>query len=158
MDFNKVILDILSFLLVLVIIFGFIGNFLCFKVFLSTKLNKYPISLYFRTISIFDSIILVEAFLYFLSKNYGFRLIEVNDFFCKFKKYLFIATSPMSSWTNVAVSIDRFTSIAFPNRFQIIHKFRTQIIVISLIVIYNYAFYSLMIWNSALIQIGLRFR
>ena len=147
---NSIFLHVINILLVIVILLGYSGNFLCFKIFLSSKLKKYPISLYFRAISVFDSVMLIEAFLYYATINYGFNIKYVNDFFCKLKIYFFLATGPISGWLMVAVSIDRFMSIAYPTSFQIVHSFPTQLIITSFVVIYNYSLYSFMIWNSVL--------
>ena len=135
-----------------VIIIGLIGNFFVFKIFAFTKLKKCPISIYFRAIAIFDSIMFIEAVLSYARANFDFKINEENEFFCKFKIYFFFATGPISPWIIIVVSIDRFLSIAFPKKFLFMHKSRTQIILVCIVVIYNYAFYSYFLWNYTIIS------
>ena len=148
---EKDITDILHFLLINVIIYGLIGNFLCYKVFSTPKLKKYPITVYFRSISVFDSIMMLNALIYFLNQKYSWDLSLLNDFFCKMRNYFLYSTGSISSWIIVFVSFDRFLFIAFPKKFQLIRKFIFQISVVAIIASYNYILYSFMAWESVLI-------
>ena len=142
---------LINFLMVNILLLGYMGNFLCFKIFHSTRLNKYPISVYFRTISIFDSLALLEAANYFINFNFGFYIGDLNDFLCKIDYFLSYVSSPISPWIMVVVSIDRLVNSAFPKRFPILHKFRVQLAISLSIVIYNFLLYSFLLWNSALV-------
>ena len=143
---------IINLLMINVLLFGFIGNFLCFKLFLSTKLSKYPISVYFKSISIFDSIVLIEGVNFFIKLNFGFYLSQLNNVMCKIDYYFTYVTSPISPWLMVVVSLDRFLSSAFPNRFLFLHKIRTQLGIIIFIVIINCLLYSFLLWNSSFVS------
>lgn len=151
-NITKLVNILIDVFLVIVIICGFFGNFLCFKIFNSTRLNKYPISLYFRIISIFDSLVLLEAANYFIDFNFGFYIGDLNDFLCKIDYYLSYVSSPISPWIMVVVSIDRFVNSAFPKRFPILHKFKVQLAISLSIVICNFILYSFLLWNSALVE------
>lgn len=147
-----------NYLLLNVILLGLVGNFFVFKIFTFTKLKKCPISIYFRAIAIFDSIMFIESVLYYAGVNFDFKVNDSSEFFCRYKIYFFFATGTISPWIMIVVSIDRFLSIAFPKRFLFMHRSRTQLILISAVVIYNYAFYSLIIWNSELISSKNKFK
>lgn len=149
---EKQITDILHFLLVNVIIFGIIGNVLTYRVLSSKKLQQYPISIYLQAVSIFDSIMILNALIYFVNQKYSWDLTLLSDFFCKMRNYFLYGTGPVSPWLMVVVSLDRFINIAFPKRFLFIRRFSLQITLIIVIAIYNYTLYSFMIWNSDLIS------
>ena len=76
-------MDVLSYFFFTVILAGYIGNFLIFKVFSSRGLSKFSMSVYFRAISVIDSFMLFNAFLEFLDQKFHFKVELVNDFFCK---------------------------------------------------------------------------
>ena len=133
-----------------VLLYGLIGNFLWFKIFTSTKLNKYPISNYFRAISIFDSLVLFEAINFLLNVNLNFYINKLNDIFCKIDTYFLYATTAISPWLMVIVSFDRFINSAFPKRFLIFHKFKTQMVIVFSIVLTNYFIYSFLVWKSSI--------
>ena len=141
---------VINFLMINVIIYGFVGNFLCFKIFTSTKLNKYPISVYFRAISIFDSLVLLEAINFLLNVNLNFYINKLNDTLCKIDTYFLYATTAISPWLMVIVSFDRFINSAFPKRFLILHKFRTQMVIVFSIVLSNYFIYWFLLWKPSI--------
>ena len=136
-----------------VLLYGLIGNFLCFKIFSSTKLSKYPISIYFRAISIFDSLCLIQSIDFLLNVNFNFYIKKLNDTLCKIQNYYVFASAPISPWLMVIVSFDRFINSAFPKRFLILHKFRTQIVIVFSIVFFNYFLYWFVLWKSSIIEI-----
>ena len=136
-----------------VLLYGFIGNFLCFKIFTSTKLNKYPISIYFRAISIFDSLVLIEGIDFLMNINFNLYLSQLNDIFCKINTYFEYATPSISPWLMVIVSFDRYINSAFPKRFLILHKFKTQMVIVFSIVFFNYFLYWFVLWKSSIIEI-----
>lgn len=143
---------IINFFMINLLLFGFIGNFLSFKIFKWTKLNKYPISVYFKTISIFDSFILLEGLNFFIKSNFGVYFGQINDFFCKVDYYFTYATSSMSPWLMVIVSFDRFINIAFPKRFLLLHKITTQLGIIFFVVLLNCVMYTFLLWKSSIVS------
>lgn len=149
---DKIYYEILDYLLMNVAFLGFIGNFFCYKVFSSSPtLHKHPISIFFRAIPIFDSIMLLNSFSYVLSHKFSFSFSRTSDFMCKFKSFFFYATGPISPWLMVFVSIDRFISIRFPKRFPFLLKSSFRISLICAVAVYNYLFYAFMTWNSFLV-------
>lgn len=149
---EAVLIDVLHYLFINIILLGFVGNFLSFKIYSTIALRKHTISIYFRVIAIVDSIMLLSGFLYFLEQKYDFNLSRLNQFLCKFRNYTFDAIGPVSPWLMVVVSFDRFISIGFPRRFPIFFKFYFQVTVICVIFVFNIAFYTPMIWTSSLVE------
>lgn len=149
---ETVLLDILNYFIVNIVLLGFVGNILCFKIYSSVALRKHSISIFFRTIAIIDSFMLITGFLYYLEQKYEFKFIDLNVVFCKFKDLLFDAAGPVSPWLMCVVSVDRFVSIGFPKRFPLLFKFKFQLCVICFIIVFNYALYSPVIWFNVLQQ------
>ena len=145
---NDIIHHIVNYSMLNFIIFGAIGNFMCFRIFTLTKLNKYPISIYFRAISIFDSVMLIHGVHFYIRDNSTFNMKYVDSILCKMWPYFLYAIGPISGWLMVIVSLDRFLSIMFPRRFPLIHKSSFQLAIIFSIVVCNYVLYSSMIWRS----------
>ena len=139
---------ILNFLIINVLIYGIVGNFLCFKIFTSTKLKKYPISIYFRVISIIDSLVLIEVMHFLMYFNFDFYLNKLNDTMCKIGSYFLYSIGPISPWLMVVISLDRFINSAFPKRFLFLHKIRTQIGIILFFVLSNLLLYSSILWRN----------
>lgn len=153
-DKQTVLADILHFFIITVVVYGLIGNILCFKIYSSSPLRKHSVSLFFRVIAIVDSIMLVDAFLIFMTQKYAFSLIRVHDIFCRFKDYFFYATGPITPWLMVVISIERFLSISYPKKFDFLFKRSFQIAIICIICVFNYLFYSFITWNSRLVVQG----
>ena len=143
---------IVNYLLLTLVCFGFIGNFFIFQIYSNTSLRKYSISIYFRAIAIFDSLMLVNAIIYFLYINFNVDVAILNIVTCKLREYFVYVNGSISPWIVVVVSIDRFMSIRFPRRFPLIFKFKFQICVILSIVVFSYIFYSPIIWESILVE------
>jgi hypothetical protein len=145
------ILDGLNYSLITLIVFGLIGNFLTLKIYSTQRLRKLSISVYFRTISIIDTLMIINAFIFFLKQKFNYNVALVNDFFCKTVDYFSYATGPISPWIMVVISIDRFFNIAHPKKFPFLFKTKFQMTAICLIVVFNYVFYSFIIWNTYLV-------
>lgn len=141
-------LDIFHFLIISVFIYGVIGNFLCYKIYSSLPFRKQSVSIFFRTIAIIESIVLVNALFKFMSFKYEIYLAELNSFFCMFKSYFFYSIGPIAPWLMVFVSIDRFVSITYPKRFEFMFKLPFQIAVILFVCVFNFSFYSFITWNT----------
>lgn len=149
---DKIEYEVLDYLMMNVAVLGLIGNLFCYKVFSSSPtLHKHPISIFFRAIAIFDSLMLLNAFTYVLAHKFSFSFSRTSDFLCKFKNFFFYATGPISPWLMVFVSIDRFISIRYPKRFPFLLKTSFRIVLICFVALYNYLFYAFMTWNSVLV-------
>lgn len=147
---EKNLIDFLHFLMISLIVFGFAGNLMCFRIFSSASLKRHPISTFFRTISFTDSIMLVNACITFIMKKFQVDFDTMNVVFCKFRNFLVYANGPLSPWLMVVVSFDRYISIGFPKKFAILFKTRFQIGIICVIILFNYSYYSFMIFKTEL--------
>ena len=148
---KKNLKDFLNFLMVIIILCGLIGNIMSFKVFSSPTLKKHTISIFFRFIAIFDQIMVINGVFYFISVKFGFDISLSNDFFCKFKDYMVYSNGAISPWLMVVVLMERFICIRFPKKFSFCYMFKFQLLLVFIVVSYNYIFYSFMTWNSVLV-------
>lgn len=150
---NGVIKDVILSILFVSIIVGLVGNILSFVIFFyAPSIRKLSISIYFRAIACIDSIMLVDAISFLVSRKFGIGLIQLNTFLCKFKIYFSYATGAIPPWLMVFISIDRFIKISFPKRLTRFFTLSFQILVIVTTIVYNYFVYSFIIWNSHFIR------
>jgi hypothetical protein len=142
------ILIIFNFASLVLIPLGLVGNTLMFIVYTTQKrLKRLSVSIYFRIMAIINLYITLNWIKIFLIKQYNYYIANQSAFLCKSVYYLIYWTGPMSSWLCVLVSVDSFLKIAFPNRFQNLHKLKNQLIIIALALIYNMAYYFFMLFD-----------
>ena len=153
-EVDAVVNHMFLYFLIFSIILGAFGNLLNFIIFTSSasRMRKHSMSIYFRTIAIFDTIMLVETSLYFVHEMFNYDIAQLNGFFCKTSMYFLYSTGAISPWLMVIVSVDRFLSIRFGRRFSLIFKTSFKISIICGIVVYCYLLYSFTTWNTELIS------
>lgn len=149
-EVEKNLFDLLHFLMINIIVFGLMGNFMCFRIFHLSSLRKHHISVFFRTIAVIDSFMLVNACFLFVYQKFDVNLANLNVVFCKFKSYLVYANGPTSPWLMVVISFDRFISIRFPKRFSYIFTIKFQALIIFFLFVFNYSYYAFIIFNTFL--------
>lgn len=120
---------------------GLIGNILMFFVFRRPQLAKLSLSLYIQSIALINLYTALNWIKIFYEIVYNYYLLNESQFLCKTVMYTIYLAGPVSAWLQMAASIDRLFTIVYPARFKIIEKTRFQIGVISLILLYNSAFY-----------------
>jgi hypothetical protein len=131
-------------------ILGFIGNILTFKVYTMPALRKNNLSLYFRTISVFNNYQLVHMIRISVMTRFNWDMRLLNDFMCKMVDYSEYGVNAVSAWLLVVISIDRFMNIAYPRRFPFLTKRSFQWAIVLFICLNQPIYYSYMIWNSEL--------
>lgn len=144
-------LIILNYISIFIYIFGSIGNILVYKIYSSAALQKYSMSTYFRAIAIFDNLNLISLLAIYFINQFGIDLSHTIDFFCKSQVYFTYTNGPISVWLMVAISIDRYFNIAYPKRFPILVNKKFQLMIIIGLFLFNYVFYSFIIWDSFLV-------
>jgi hypothetical protein len=130
-DEQKIIaqaLDILNYCYPVIVVIGTLANILAFIIFSRKKFQKTIFSTYFRILLIIDTIGLVYLamgkFLYF---KFGINVRNFNEHFCRLTLLLAYSIPPISAYILVAISIDRFISIAKPTLFLFRRKASFQI-------------------------------
>lgn len=141
-NFIEIFTKILVFSYPIIALVGLIANIFTFVVISGKKYQNTVYSIYYRFITLFCIASMIIPVSKFLEFNYDMVYWTFNDGLCKSRMLIFYFLQPILGWGNVIVSIDRYSSIAFPNRFLFRKKSSFQILVCSLILAFNLIYYS----------------
>ena len=142
-----------SYVPILTLLFGLIGNLFGLIVFFRKNLRKFPTRNLYSSLAIFDTIYLVYRMIGELSTENGVSMYLISNNWCKILRYFRYSIGPISAWLLVYISIDKFISIQFPN-FKLIKSIKFQNTVIFLIVIFNLIYYIPFFNYSTLIMVN----
>jgi hypothetical protein len=136
--------------------FGLMGNIFTFAIYstraMKLRKSSVTISLYFRCLSITNSVVNLQVLVNLIQANFNVNLSPRSDYACQINQYIVCAVGSMSSWLLVVISLDRFINIAFPRKFPLlVERNLTPWLVIALLAVFNLFFYFPMIWNSHLV-------
>lgn len=117
LTFTHKFIDFLSHYYVpVLVVFGVIGNILSAIAFLITKLKKISSCYYITALSVSDTIILIDAFLQWLS------YIDINiynqNYFCQVFAFASRSAYFTSIWLVVAFTVERFIAVLHPLKRQ----------------------------------------
>lgn len=119
----------------LIVVFGFVGNFLSCIVFLSTHLKMRSSSYYLAALAVADFGFLSVVFVVHCSYNNVFDIFN-TDGWCQFFVYLSSVCASLSVWLIVAFTVERFIAVQYPlQRPHICTVSRAKAVVITLTVI-----------------------
>ena len=85
-------------------VIGTIGNILAFSVFSRKKFKRSVFSVYFRVLTITDSITILFAVYEFLKYQLNVKLEHMSSILCRILLYLIHTFGPMSGWLLVVIS------------------------------------------------------
>lgn len=91
---------------------GTLGNFLALAVILQKNLREMSSSVFIAVLAISDNLALLGFLLGLLSSKYSRHIL--SNGFCKLYLYILTTGSFISSWTVVAISIERVLVVSFP--------------------------------------------
>lgn len=140
--------------LLAILFFGSIGNFLVYKIYSSPALKKLSLSIYFRIISIIDTLNLTNLIFLYLRKQFGIDLNQSIAILCALLSYNTYTQGAISAWLMVIISLDRFFKIVYPRRFPILFNKSIQLTGIFTTLTFNYAYYSFITWNSMILVVN----
>ena len=124
-----------------IIIIGTIANILAFIIFSRKRFHNTIFATYFRFLLAVDTVGLLYLatgkFVYF---RYEIQFRDFNQSLCGLTMLLAYSVPPVSAYTLVAISIDRFLTIAKPTFLLIRKKFSFQIYVCIGIVVANFIY------------------
>ena len=115
---------------------GITCNILSILVFEQKKLKKFSYSIYWKTMSIFDSLILLNIIRHWIRDFLEVDIDLISPSFCRLSTYLSYVAGAISMCLESLIIFDRFFIIVYPNRFKIIKERRFQITAISLSIVY----------------------
>jgi hypothetical protein len=120
---------------------GIITNILSFIIFSRKIFQNTIFSTYFRFMIIFDNIALLFPINKLFELNYNIYFSDFNNHLCKLRYYIIYFVFPISAWILVIVSIDRFLSIVYPNKFIFRKKTVFQLMMCLLVLSINLVYY-----------------
>ena len=139
----KLAAKVVFYLYPIVALIGLMFNAFAFVIFSSRKRFQHTFFwIYFRFLIIFDCLSQFLPVNRFLELALDISIENISNFLCKFRYYYIYSVYPVSGWTLAIVSIDRFLSISFPNRFNIRKKCSFQICVCVFIMLFNFIYFS----------------
>lgn len=147
---------IFQYLQIIVATIGIFGNVLTFLVYLRKRLRVYSFSLYIKTMTITDTIILLHSFRHWWAFIGQANLDLVAPFFCSFDEYQSYSATMISLSLLTLISLDRLITVAFPNRFKILKNLYFKIAMILSAVVYSLLLFIDMPLNYTVRDIGPR--
>lgn len=103
---------------------GIFLNILTIFIFSKRKFNNLTVmKYYYICLAIFDILALSNSILFIqLLPNLNIRLLNKSEFMCKFFMLWRRVVIQSPSWILVIITLDRFKSVYFPNRFKLLEK------------------------------------
>lgn len=133
--------NIIVYLFPLISLIGVVANILAFIIFSRKKFQNTIFSIYFRFFIIFDTLSLMLPINKLLEMNFNIIIADISDSLCKFRYYYAYVSVPISGWTLVVISIDRFLSVSCSGRFHFRKKKGFHITMAFIILIFNLSYY-----------------
>ena len=100
-----------SIITISVILLGLLGNILTVMVFSRPTFRKNSISIYCISLAIFDSHIIYDAVIYFITLLYNYLVITYSDAACIAISYITYGFNSIPTWILIAFSIDKLKSL-----------------------------------------------
>ena len=119
-DLQDTVRDIRFYSIGVIIPLGIVANIISAGVFLRSRMRKTTPGQYFLALALADNMILLGELVLWLNRwdsegyRLGFSFMETNEFICKSVNYVRYCGRLWSSWLVVAISAERFITVAFP--------------------------------------------
>ena len=138
----------------LVALVGIISNTLAICVFERKQLKKHSYSNYWKAKALVESILLFHVLRNWMRHFLGIDIDLISLFSCRFNQYLPYVLGGFSLWFEAVITLDRFFTIVYSNRFLFIKKRSFQIGVFLLIGAYSFLVNINLLVNFRLEEIG----
>ena len=122
-------------------IIGLITNSITFVIFSRKKFKNTIFSTYFRAFLLFQCLNLIMPVNKMLEFNLNLYFSKISNLTCKLRYFYSFPNYAITAWFLVAISFDRYLSIAFPSKYQFRKSKLFQILTSLVIICYNYCFY-----------------
>ena len=123
-------------ILALIGIIGIVFNILAICVFQRKKLKKNSYSFYWKVKALIESFILLQTFQIWARFFFKADIKLISPFFCYFNDYLAYVASLVTMWLDAIITLDRFLTLVYSNRFTIIKKRSFQIVILLIVFAY----------------------
>ena len=139
----------------LIALIGITFNLISIILFGRKELKKHSYSNYWKTIALLDSFILLYVIQHWTNCFLKIGNIDtISPFFCRFFEYFAYVAGGISLWIETMITLDRYFTIIYPNRFKFVKQKPFQITVFLLIVVYNFIIFIRLPLNNHLIDIN----
>ena len=116
---------------------GLIGNFLCILVFSRRRLSRISSNFFFKAVAVIDSFILLQEIRYFLLIQYDLDLKLKGIWSCRIFSYITYVLVPISAWSMVYISLDRYMSMKFGQIYRLRNEIDIKWIIFGSIIFIN---------------------
>ena len=138
---KELLKNIFVFSIPFILLWGVIGNIFSFIVFSRNKFRVTFFSVYFRVLAFTDTFTLLFIINDFPAAYFNEDIQNSSYITCKMFYYFIYSISPVSAWILVVVSFDRMLNIIRPNQYLFMKKKKLQIVICSVIFLYNTIYY-----------------
>lgn len=128
---------IFQYIQIIIAIPGIIGNILIIFVFLRKRFRKYSYAFYSIVMACSDIVVLITSIRHWSAIILDANIDLVAPFFCTIGEYLPYVAGTISLWLLALISLDRFLTIVYSNRFGIFKKRWLQIMFVIVLVVYS---------------------
>ena len=125
----------------LIALIGLITNSISFVIFSRKRFQNTMFSTYFRFYLAYETVNLILPINKMFELNLGLYFSTISNFFCKLRQFFGYSGYAVSIWFLMIISLDRFLSISFPNKFLFRKKNQFQILTSCFIIGFNYCLY-----------------
>ena len=125
-------------ILLVVFLFGIIGNILSFIAFSGKKFQKNSMAIYFRFIAISDSISILNTIYVFLKYELDYELDDQNYWLCKTFSFIIDSFKTTSALISILICLDRLVIIKCPERFIFLNSRIFQIVVCFILILISF--------------------
>lgn len=132
---------IIIYLYPLIISLGIIGNAFSFLIFSRKQFKKTIFQVYFRLVSISNTLAVIIPVNYFLMYQFNYDISKLSSFTCKLMDYLIYTSCPISSYILAYASIDRMLHMVSPFKYQFRNKIKFQLFICILVIFITMIYY-----------------
>ena len=148
----SLMLEIAQFGSLFIVPVGLVGNILLFIIYSRGSLRQLSISIYFRSIALVNLFITLNMIKVFFRDKYQMNLADLSPLACKLIYFAIYIAGPVSSWTMVAITLDRLLTLAWPMRFSFLARTRFQLLVIATVYLFNMLYYAHLLFDARVLR------
>lgn len=137
----------------LVNIISMLANFILIFIFSRPLLRKYSYSFYMRAKAINDIILLIWLAHDWLEYVLDLNLLNMNQFACAILTYSDYWTGTLGQCLLFLISLDRFVTVVYPNRFLVMRKRSFQAFLVLIAIIFSLLLNIMLAINAKLIEV-----
>jgi hypothetical protein len=120
-----------------ILLIGLFGNIMGLIIVGKKKLVKIGPVIIYKCLFVSDNIYLIQIIFTYMPYAFNFDPINLSNIGCKIYNFFSYGLDALSPWCLVYISIEKFISVAYPNKRFIFKKNKNQIIYFILLFLFN---------------------